>query len=192
MNTNWSYGPETAKWGHDLCGLDLWPLTLTFCMDVTSVDGNYSWKFQDDTMTGTLSKRCDRRTDRRTSLSMNKLTWCKSGRVSRRTDGRTDGQSEISVLRAAWSQLNIANVLIILENCENVSILRKNGCVIMGSMAIRKCITEYMGIWCEVWTSIFLVSLQAHKRHYISHLRGNLCSDFCKYSWEKWLGYTEI
>ena len=25
MNSNWSYGPEKAKWGHDLCDLDLWP-----------------------------------------------------------------------------------------------------------------------------------------------------------------------
>ena len=24
VNSNWSYGPETAKWGHDLCDLDLW------------------------------------------------------------------------------------------------------------------------------------------------------------------------
>ena len=25
VNSNWSYDPETAKWGHDLCDLDLWP-----------------------------------------------------------------------------------------------------------------------------------------------------------------------
>ena len=25
MNSNWSYSPETAKWGYDLCDLDLWP-----------------------------------------------------------------------------------------------------------------------------------------------------------------------
>ena len=72
VNSNWSYGPETAKWGHDLCDLDIWPLTLTFCMVIVSVNGNNSWKFQDDTMTGTLSKRCARRT-------------------GRQTDGRTDG-----------------------------------------------------------------------------------------------------
>ena len=48
-------------------------------MGVTSVNGNISWKFQNDTMTGTLSKRC--------------------------ASGRTDGQAERSVLRAAWSQL---------------------------------------------------------------------------------------
>ena len=42
-----------AYWGticFDLCDLDLWPLTLTFCMDITFVYGNNSWKFQDDTM----------------------------------------------------------------------------------------------------------------------------------------------
>ena len=53
VNSNWSYGPETAKWVHDLCDLDLWSLTLTFCMDITFVIGNNSWKFHDDTMMGT-------------------------------------------------------------------------------------------------------------------------------------------
>ena len=36
-----------------LCDLDLWPLTSTFSMDVTSAIGNNSWKFYDDTMMGT-------------------------------------------------------------------------------------------------------------------------------------------
>ena len=40
MNSNWSYSAETAKWGHDFCDLDLWPLTLTFRMDIASVNGN--------------------------------------------------------------------------------------------------------------------------------------------------------
>ena len=47
----------------------LWPLTLTFCMNITSVNGNDSWKFQDDTMVGTSWKkvwRTDGRTDRQT------------------------------------------------------------------------------------------------------------------------------
>ena len=35
------------------CDLDLWPMTFTFCMDTTSVIGNNSWKFRDDTMMGT-------------------------------------------------------------------------------------------------------------------------------------------
>ena len=35
------------------CDLHLWPLTLTFCMDVTFVIGNNSWKFCDYTMMGT-------------------------------------------------------------------------------------------------------------------------------------------
>ena len=82
VNSNWSYSSETAKLGLDLCDLDFWPLTLTFCMDIMSVNGNNSWTFQDDTMTGTVSRRCD---------------------------GRTDGQTERSVLRAAWSQLKIGH-----------------------------------------------------------------------------------
>ena len=76
VNSNWSYDLETAKWVHDLCDLDLWPLTLTICIYITFVNGNMnSWKFQDDRMTGTLSKRCDR--------------W---------TDWQTDGRTERSVL----------------------------------------------------------------------------------------------
>ena len=44
---------ETAKLGYDLFDLDFWPITLTFCMDITSVIGNNSWKCRDDTMMGT-------------------------------------------------------------------------------------------------------------------------------------------
>ena len=39
MNSNFSYSPETAKLGYDLCDLDLWPMTLTFYMIITSVIG---------------------------------------------------------------------------------------------------------------------------------------------------------
>ena len=92
MNPNWSYSPETAKLGCDLCDLDLWPLTLTFCMDVTLVRGDNSWKFHDDTMMGTSSKRCDGQTDGRTD-----------GHGHGRTD--TDGRTENTIHRAAWSQL---------------------------------------------------------------------------------------
>ena len=53
MNSNWSYSPEMANLGYDLCDLDLWPLTVTFYMDITSVIGKHSWKFHDDTMMGT-------------------------------------------------------------------------------------------------------------------------------------------
>ena len=35
------------------CDLDLWPLTMIFCMDITSVSGCHFWKFHDDTMMGT-------------------------------------------------------------------------------------------------------------------------------------------
>ena len=56
-----------AKLGFDLCDFDRWPLTLTFCMDITFVNGNNSWKFH-DTMRGTLWKWCQRQTDGRTSV----------------------------------------------------------------------------------------------------------------------------
>ena len=36
-----------------LCDLDLWPLTLLFCIDIISVIGNHSWKLHDDTTMGT-------------------------------------------------------------------------------------------------------------------------------------------
>ena len=52
---------KQANLGFDLCGLDLWPLTLTFCMDITFVNSNHSWKFHNNTMRVTLSKRSDRR-----------------------------------------------------------------------------------------------------------------------------------
>ena len=61
VNSNWSYGPETAKWGHNL-----W--TLTLCVGITSAIGNHSWKFHVDTMRGTLWKKVsqtDGQTDRR-------------------------------------------------------------------------------------------------------------------------------
>ena len=45
--------PETTNLGGDLCDLDIWPLTVTFCIDVTAVIGSNSWTFHDDTMMGT-------------------------------------------------------------------------------------------------------------------------------------------
>ena len=53
VNSNLSYSPETVKLGCNLCDLGLWPLTLTFCMDLTLVIGNNSWRLHDDTMMGT-------------------------------------------------------------------------------------------------------------------------------------------
>ena len=53
VNSNWSYSLETAKLGYDICDLGLWPMALTFCMDITFVINNNSWTFRDDTMTGT-------------------------------------------------------------------------------------------------------------------------------------------
>ena len=39
-----------ANRGFDLSDRDLCPLTLTFCMNLTSVIGHNSWKFHDDAM----------------------------------------------------------------------------------------------------------------------------------------------
>ena len=50
MNSNWSYGPEKAKLGFDLCDLNLWPLVFIFTMDITSVIGNHPLNFRDDAM----------------------------------------------------------------------------------------------------------------------------------------------
>ena len=75
MNYTWGYGQEIVKWGFDL---DLRPLTLTFLVDITSVIGNNTYKFHDDTMMGTEWKG-DRRTDGRPA-----------GRMGRRTDRRTE------------------------------------------------------------------------------------------------------
>ena len=44
--------------------LELWHLTIIFCMDITSVNGNYTWKLHDDTMRETLWKKYGRQTER--------------------------------------------------------------------------------------------------------------------------------
>ena len=67
--------PNWGKICFDLCDLDLWSLTLNFCMDITFVNGNNSWKFHDDTMTGTLWKKCHRRRDWRTDRSVLRAAW---------------------------------------------------------------------------------------------------------------------
>ena len=37
VNLNWSYGPETVKWGHDLCDLDLWPWPFAWTSHLSMV-----------------------------------------------------------------------------------------------------------------------------------------------------------
>ena len=71
-----------------------WFLTsvMTFCVDITSVIGNNSSKFHDDTMMGTYWKRCYGRTDRRTG--------------GRTTGGRTDR----TIHRATRSQLKTYSI----------------------------------------------------------------------------------
>ena len=59
-----------------------WPLTLIFCMDITSVMGNNSWKFYDDTMRGTYWKRCEGQTDRQMDGRTDGLNHSESGLVT--------------------------------------------------------------------------------------------------------------
>ena len=81
-----SYSPETNKLGFDLCDLDIWPMTGTFCMDITSVNGDSSWKFHDDTMMkhsrkGVTDVQTDGRSDwtnyRATSSQLKTIKWGK-------------------------------------------------------------------------------------------------------------------
>ena len=78
--SNRSYGPETAKLGFDFCDLDLWLLTLSVCMDNTSVNAINSWKIHDDTMMETQWKcvtdgPTDRQTDRQTDSDLHSISW---------------------------------------------------------------------------------------------------------------------
>ena len=84
VNSNWSYSPETVKLGFDLCDLNLWPLTMTFFMDLTLVIGNNDkilWWYDD----GNIVK--------------------KVGQTDRWTERRRDGETDNTICRAAWSQL---------------------------------------------------------------------------------------
>ena len=75
VNSNWSYGPEMATWGFDLCNLDIWLLTWTLWVDITSINVNNSWKFHDDTVMRIKWKK----------------VWQTDRQTDRQTDGRTDG-----------------------------------------------------------------------------------------------------
>ena len=70
MNYNLIYRLDTIKMAQiwfDLFDLDLSPLTLIFCMDVTFGQGNMSWKFYTDTWREHVEKGVtDGQTDGRT------------------------------------------------------------------------------------------------------------------------------
>ena len=79
MNSNWSYGPETAKLGVDLCDLDLWP-----------------WPFA---WTSLLSLVI-------TPKKFMMIQWWEYSQKGV-TERRTDRQTDWTIHRAAWSQLKI-------------------------------------------------------------------------------------
>ena len=64
---------KRLKWGHDLCDLDLRPLTLTFRMDITSVNGSnfmmIRWQEHDE------KGVADRQTDRQTDWTIHRAVW---------------------------------------------------------------------------------------------------------------------
>ena len=64
-----------ASLGFDLCILDLYSLTSTFGMDITSADGNNSRKFHDNAVIRTCEKGVmDRGTRRRTYRNIHRAT----------------------------------------------------------------------------------------------------------------------
>ena len=80
-----------AKLGFDLCNIDLRPLTLTICFDITSVIGNHSWKSHSEKgVTG--GEQTDRQTERQ---------------ADSQTDRQTDRQTDWTIHRTAWLQLKI-------------------------------------------------------------------------------------
>ena len=67
--------PNWGKICFNLCDLDLWSLTLAFCMGITFINGNNCWKFHHDLMTETLWKRCHRRTNGRMDIWMGRQKY---------------------------------------------------------------------------------------------------------------------
>ena len=66
VNLNWSYSPETVKLGCDLCDLDLWPLTLTFSMDLTlslviTPENSMMIRWWEHSQKGVTDRQTDRR-----------------------------------------------------------------------------------------------------------------------------------
>ena len=64
MNSNWSYGPEKAKSGFDLCDIDLWPDRL-HAENVMMIGW---WEHSEKGVT-------NRRTDGRTQIRVFKLFY---------------------------------------------------------------------------------------------------------------------
>ena len=76
VNSNWSYGPETAKWGHDLCDLDLWPwpFAWTSLLSLVITPENFMMiRWLEHCQKGVTDRRTDRQTDRQTDR--NPLNW---------------------------------------------------------------------------------------------------------------------
>ena len=71
VNSNWSYSPETAKLGYDLCDLDLilwpWPFAWTSLLSLVITPENFVmiW-WQEHSEKGVTDRQTGRQTDRQT------------------------------------------------------------------------------------------------------------------------------
>ena len=77
VNSNWSYSPETAKLGCDLCDLDLWPWPFAWTLPWSLVI---------------------------TPENFMMIRWWEHSQKGV-TDRQRDGQTDRIIHRAAWSQL---------------------------------------------------------------------------------------
>ena len=74
VNSNWSYGPESAKLGVDLCDLDLWPwpFAWTSLLSLVITPENFMlircWEHSQKGVT-------DRETDRQTDWTIHRAAW---------------------------------------------------------------------------------------------------------------------
>ena len=76
MTSNWSYSPETAKLGHDLCDLDRWPFAWTLLLSLVITPENFVMiRWWEHSQKGMTDKRTDRQTDRRTDWTIHRAAW---------------------------------------------------------------------------------------------------------------------
>ena len=118
VNSNWSYGPETANLAFDFSDLDLRPWLFAWPY-ITSVDGNGSncWKFHDDSV----------------------IRWWEHSEKGV-TDGRTDRWTDWTIYRAAWSQLKRPQPPPTVDNdlhTYHITVLLQNTCWFKATKSIQ-------------------------------------------------------
>ena len=92
MSSNWSYGPETAKWGHDLCDLDLWPwpFAWTSLLSLVITPENFMMIWWE--------KHCEKGvTDGQTEITVLRAAWSQLKTRTRWRRVKTLGQHQVGV-----------------------------------------------------------------------------------------------